>query len=170
MIDVRDHFFQCQEKCPLYRAPCSAIHSPNGANTIHDCDCHRPQGFAGYTWEKTNVFITQSCKELVEGNQSFKDSYTNFKWVSYKNYRSVNDRYASWDIKKLASDQPKYWQYITYKIMDKLNNFYPNANKEDVSAWKNITKDECLKVIKREFHLDEATLKKDTKTGHYVLT
>ena len=54
--------------------------------------------------------------------------------------------------------------------MDKLDQFYPNPNKEDVSAWENITKDECLNIIKRAFHLDPAALKIDTKTGRYILT
>ena len=167
--DVRDHLFQCQEKCPLCRAPCNETHSPNDENTLHECDCHRPQGFAGYTWEKGKVFITQSCNELVEGSQSFKDFSTGFIWVPYKSYKSVY-KDTRWNITKCTTDQAKYWKYITHKVMDKLDQFYPNANKEDVSAWKNITKDECLNIIKRAFHLDPAALKIDTKTGRYILT
>ena len=54
--------------------------------------------------------------------------------------------------------------------MDTLDQLYPNIKKSDVSGWKDITKDQCLKYLKSKFHLDQTTLTKDTKTRHYILT
>ena len=53
--------------------------------------------------------------------------------------------------------------------MDKLDQFYPEADKDDISDWEDITKDECLVDIKNKFHLDLTVLTKHTKTGHYIL-
>ena len=170
ITDMKDKLFECQTQCPFCRAPCNETHPPSDQNRNNFCNCHRPQGFSGYHWENTNVFVTSSCNELVETNSKFRNCFTNNEWVDYKNYKSVNSSFASWDIKDIPSDHSKYWKYITYKVMPKLDYFYPNQKKEDVTSWKNITKDECLYTIKNKFHLDQATLTRDASTGHYIIT
>ena len=170
ITDVIDHLFECKAECPFCRAPCNETHSASGNYRKHYCNCHRPQGFATYHWIDTNVFMTQSCNELVNTDKFFRNPHTNWEKVDYKNYRSVNSDYDKWNIQDIPTDHSIYWRYITCKVMDKLDQFYPHSCKADVSGWQNITKDDCLDVVKNKFHLDQTTLTKDTKTGHYILT
>ena len=170
ITDVNNHLFACKTQCPFCLAPCNETHEENATHREHCCNCHRPQGFGIYKDIETNIFVTESCNELVNTNVSFQNCDTDWKFHKYRDYKSVNSDYNSWEITDASNNHLEYWKYITCKVMDKLDQFYPAIEKADTSDWKDITKDECLNVIKKNFHLDEIVLTKDINSGHYILT
>ena len=69
---------------------------------------HLPQDFAGYTWIDTKVSVTPSCNKLIETNKSFENFSTNYKFVRFKNYKSVNSTYTSGSTFNIQNDYFNY--------------------------------------------------------------
>ena len=90
------------------------------------------------------------------------------EYFYYKNYRTVNDYYKSWDIKGVKSDNSLYWKYITYQFTNHLNRFFPEAKEPDISAWEGISKSEAIKSINSLFHIDAITIAKNKEGLHYI--
>ena len=167
--DVNHHLFECVNTCPFCRGPCNEAH-PGGAgpDSKHKSRCHRPQGFAGYVNVETNEFYKYFCNDRVCSNAPFRNHDTNFQWVKYRDYRTVNDYYNSWNIEGLTSDDSLYWKYITYQATKNLHRFFPAAKKPDISGWGGISKSEAIKNINSLFHLDGNTIARNQDGFHYI--
>ena len=88
---------------------CNETHSGGvGQDSQHKSRCHRPKGFAGYTVMGTNKFTATFCNDSVKSNDTFQNSATNGTSIPYKDYRTVNDYYKSWNIEGVASDDSLY--------------------------------------------------------------
>ena len=169
--DVNNHLFQCLETCPLCHGPCNETHPGGvGPDSPHKSRCHRPNGFAGYVVEGPDTFSTTFCNEDVKTDRRFRNAATDMEYVYYKDYRTVNDYYKSWNIEGVASDDSLYWKYITYQVTKHLNRFFPEAKQPEISAWEGISKSEAIKTITSLFHLDENTIAKNKDGFHYIKT
>lgn len=169
--DVNNHLFQCLETCPLCHGPCNETHPGGvGPDSPHKSRCHRPKGFAGYVVEGPDTFSTTFCNEDVKTDRRFRNAATDMEYVYYKDYRTVNDYYKSWNIEGVASDDSLYWKYITYQVTKHLNRFFPEAKQPKISAWEGISKSEAIKTITSLFHLDENTIAKNKDGFHYIKT
>ena len=167
--DVSNHLFQCYETCPLCHGPCNETHSGGvDAETLHTSQCHRPKGFAGYVLAGPETFSITFCNDDVQTDRRFRNAATNMEYFYYKNYRTVNDYYKSWDIKGVKSDNSLYWKYITYQFTNHLNRFFPEAKEPDISAWEGISKSEAIKSINSLFHIDAITIAKNKEGLHYI--
>ena len=167
--DINNHLFKCTEMCPLCCAPCNETHSEGlGQNSEHSSHCHRPQGFATYVdWEKKE-FVTLICNDLIKTDQTFSNKATNYEWVDYSNYKSVNSYYKSWSIEPVTGAESLYWKYITYQVIKNLDRIFPKAKQPDVKAWEGISKTEAIKNINSFFHLDANTIAKN-KDGFHII-
>ena len=169
--DVNHHLFQCTKTCPLCHSPCEETHPGEvGADSRHQSRCHRPKGFARYTADGSNKFVTSFCNDSVKSDRKFRNGDTNGKWIHYRDYRTVNDYYKSWNIERVASDDSLYWKYITYQVTKNLNRFFPAAKQPDVSSWGGISKLEAIKAINSLFRLDGNTIAKNKDGFHYIKT
>ena len=171
ITDVNHHLFQCEKACPICHGPCNETHTGGvGPDSPHKSRCHRPLGFARYVEDGTGIFYKYFCNDLVKGDSKFRNCDTKFEWVNYRDYRSVNDYYNSWNIEGIASDDSIYWKYITYQVTKNLNRFFPSAKKPAVSSWGLISKSEAIRTINSLFHLDPATIAKNKDGFHYIKT
>ena len=166
---VNYHLFKCLQICPLCSSPCNETHpGGEGSDSNHCSRCHRPQGFSGTTEEGSNKFVVSCCNDSFKYGGKFKNFDTFFQWVDYKDYRKVNSYYDSWKIEGVASEDSLYWKYITYQVMKNLKQFFPFAEKTDVSNWKGISRSEAIRTINSLFHLDENTIAKNEHGFHYI--
>ena len=169
--DVSDHLFQCVMTCPMCHSPCNETHPEGvGPDIQHRSQCHRPKGFSGFRDSESEKFSTSFCNESVMSDRKFKGPATNYDWVYYRDYRTVNDYYKSWNIEGMASDDSLYWKYITYQVTKNLNQFFPGSKKPDISSWGKISKSEAIKTINKLFHLDANTIAKNKDGFHYIKT
>ena len=168
--DVRNHLFQCLETCPLCRSPCNETHTGEvGSNSNHSSRCHRPKGFADYIYHNSDEFSISFCNDSIKYGGKFRNVDTNFEWVNYKDYRTVNSYYDSWNIVGVGSeDDSLYWKYITYQITKNLNRFFPKAKIPKVNQWKRISKSESKRTINSLFHLDGNTISRNEQGFHYI--
>ena len=171
ITDVNNHLFQCDKTCPLCHGPCNETHPEGlGPDSKHKSRCHRPKGFSGFMMNESGEFVTSFCNESVKSNLQFKNPDTNLEKVYFRDYRTVNDYYKSWDIDGMASDDSLYWKYITYQVTKNLNKFFPKAQKPNLSSWEGISKSEAIKTINSLFHLDANTVAKNKDGFHYIKT
>ena len=169
--DISNHLFQCDKTCPLCHSPCNETHPEGvGPDSQHKSQCHRPEGFAGFRDDENEIFSTSFCNESVMSDRKFRGPATDYDWVYYRDYRTVNDYYKSWNIEGMASDDSLYWKYITYQVTENLNQFFPGSEKPDISSWGKISKSEAIKTINRLFHLDANTIAKNKDGFHYIKT
>ena len=168
--DVRNHLFQCLETCPLCRSPCNETHTGEvGSNSNHSSRCHRPKGFADYIYHNSDEFSISFCNDSIKYGGKFRNVDTNFEWVNYKDYRTVNSYYDSWNIVGVGSeDDSLYWKYITYQVTKNLNRFFPKAKIPKVNQWKRISKSESKRTINSLFHLDGNTISRNEQGFHYI--
>ena len=167
--DVNNHLFKCTKLCPLCYAPCNETHSEGvGQDSIHSSRCHRPQGFATYVEMVNKEFVTLTCNDLINTEQTFSNADTKYESVDYSNYRSVNSYYNSWNIEAVAGHESLYWKYITYQVTKNLDRFFPKAKQADVKAWEVISKSDALKNINSLFHLDGNTIARNIDGFHII--
>ena len=167
--DVNNHLFKCLETCPLCQSPCNETHPEGvGPDSNHSSRCHRPQGFTGFTDEDSGEFTISFCNDSFEYDEEFKNIDTGFEWVNYKDYRTVNSYYDSWNITGVGSEDSLYRKYITYQVTLNLNRFFPSAKIPKVSQWKGISKSEAVRTINSLFHLDGNTITRNEHGFHYI--
>ena len=119
---------------------------------------------------ESKKFVTLSCNDSIKSDGKFQNRDTNCEYIYYRDYRTVNDYYNSWNIEGVASDDNLYWKPITYQITKNLNEFFPAAKQPDinVSTWGGVSKSEAIKTINSLFHLDGNTIAKNKDGFHYI--
>ena len=85
--DVFHLLFGCTETCPLCDVPFDEIHLGQlDLDSQHCSRCHRPTGFARYTPNKGDTFITSTCNDFVQSDHTFQNADTNYEFVHYKDH------------------------------------------------------------------------------------
>ena len=99
VIDVNDFHFECTKTYPLCGVPCDEIHPEQlDLDSQHCSCCVQPIGFARCTSNKEGSFITSTSNDIVKSDHTFRNADTNYVFVHYRNYKTVNDYYNSWNI------------------------------------------------------------------------
>ncbi|XP_028415062.1 interferon-induced very large GTPase 1-like [Dendronephthya gigantea] len=142
--------FSCICSCPFCETLCDhAI--PN--HDVHSALSHRPLGIIGYKEEKTRKLATDDCTERIGGGKRFQNPDTDWEWHLYKEYRSVNDYYKSWNIcKNSTNKQRMYWQWFMAKFSHELAKFH-GAEMPYKTFWKRIIFDKVKKNLQEEYLL-----------------
>ena len=71
--DVFHLLFGCTETCPLCDVPFDETHLGQlDLDSQHCSRCHRPTGFARYTPNKGDTFITSTCNDFVQSDHTFQ--------------------------------------------------------------------------------------------------
>ncbi|XP_071948945.1 interferon-induced very large GTPase 1-like [Antedon mediterranea] len=139
----------CQEVCPF----CFALCELNGIHDHHRTDCHRPKGVAGYRWEESKKLNSDICTTAVLSDYRFRNKHTNKEWINYRNYRTVNERYASWKIEPLPGESEMFWKWFMAKYNTQLANYYDCKLADIPDGWKDITMKEATEDMKKVYDI-----------------
>ena len=160
-MEVKELLISCQAKCPFCGAPCDSIH---GSQKSHSCKYHRPEGFGGVVWKGffyQNSFVIDICSDSIKCDASFENSDTKNKYIKYSDYKTVDDKsysmgdkYTSWDIKGTTNiEDLLYWKYVTYQLMTRIENFFPDFIKVNIDKWSSISHKEAKNEVEKGFHI-----------------
>ncbi|CAL4205251.1 unnamed protein product, partial [Meganyctiphanes norvegica] len=145
----------CMAQCPLCGVICSRTIAHPGED--HTAPSHYIRGLQGGYTSDTKELWLESCNEKVAGNEHFRNTKTDMKIVKYKDYRSVNDSYASWSIVADTSHgHSLYWKWVFAKFTEQLVKYWSNSGNKIKctkipSKWKNITEEEVDESIRIMF-------------------
>ena len=125
----------------MCRNPCNETHPGEvESNSNHSSRSHWPQGFAGTLVEGGKEFAISFCNDSFEYGKKFKNVDTGFKWANYKDYRTVNSYYDSWNIVGVGSDSfstTAFTENILHiKSQKILIDFFPMRNVQKLANGK----------------------------------
>ncbi|CAL4065531.1 unnamed protein product, partial [Meganyctiphanes norvegica] len=113
----------CMKQCPLCKVICSCTIEHPGKD--HTAPRHYPQGLRGTYRKGTKEFELRSCNELMASDGSFRTMATHRKSHKYKEYKSVNDYYASWSIAADTSlEASLYWKWVFAQFSEQFVEYY----------------------------------------------
>ncbi|XP_028403214.1 interferon-induced very large GTPase 1-like [Dendronephthya gigantea] len=144
-----EKMFSCQSICPFCNALCDES-MPN--HTTHSTKSHRPMGIFGIK-NVTEKLSTNICTECVTGDKTFLNLDTLLEKHPYKEYRSVNDYYKSWEItgeKSLKSSL--YWKWFMATFSKELAQKH-DAKSDSPFSWKFISFKKAKEQLMDEYDL-----------------
>ncbi|GCB69729.1 hypothetical protein scyTo_0008443 [Scyliorhinus torazame] len=141
----------CGKMCPFCGVPCERGGS---GHKEHFAEIHRPQGLHCCLRHSSHKLVEEVCTSSVASDDSFLCAATQYEFHPYKDYRSVNDYYASWDIPPDTSIQSAaYWKYVLWIFNKEFAEAY-NAKKADIPAdWKTIQRETIKAEIKKRYNI-----------------
>ncbi|XP_071948950.1 interferon-induced very large GTPase 1-like [Antedon mediterranea] len=146
---VTEDLLKCQKVCSFCKALCEHV----GGDDHHRTECHRPQGVGGYSWIESKNLMTELCINSVKAKHRFRNQHTNNEWVNYRDYRNVNDYYASWIIEPLDGESEKYWKWFMATYNTKLAQYYKCEKADIPEGWNDISKEEAIQEMKKYYNI-----------------
>ncbi|MDB9519885.1 hypothetical protein PN466_23350 [Roseofilum reptotaenium CS-1145] len=147
----------CVESCPFCGAIC--IHGVDGHDIDHETPFHRPKGVGGYYRESgpdQGKLVIETCSQVVASDGRFQDDATRAKYgderyVPYKDYRTVNDYYASWKINgDLSLEADSYWKWFMATFSAELADLYGAKEPNIPASWKKLTKEQEIEKLRKK--------------------
>ncbi|XP_041034623.1 interferon-induced very large GTPase 1-like [Carcharodon carcharias] len=140
----------CGKMCPFCGVPCERGGS---GHKQHFSETHRPKGLKYYHYDFNEKLVATVCTSSVACDASFCCTETHDKFHPYKDYRSVNDYFVSWDIPPDTSIQAaSYWKYVLCTFNKEFAEAY-NAKEADIpDDWKTIQR-EIKAEIKKTYNM-----------------
>ncbi|XP_069838426.1 up-regulator of cell proliferation-like [Dendropsophus ebraccatus] len=141
----------CGNQCPFCKVPCEA----GGADhKDHFASVHRPKGLGAYVYNVSDILVLDICStSVVSDVATFKNSATEGKPHPYKEYRTY---YPDWSIQPDPSIQSSdYWKYIFAQFNERFAEEYEAKPADLPDDWKEITKEDALRSLKKIFHMSE---------------
>ncbi|XP_072447559.1 interferon-induced very large GTPase 1 [Chiloscyllium punctatum] len=141
----------CGKMCPFCGVPCEREGS---GHKEHFATTHRPEGLNSYRYIDNNKLVATVCTSAVASDSSFRCAETEYTFHPYKDYRSVNDYFASWDIPPDTSIQAAtYWKYVLSTFNREFAEAY-KAKKADIPVdWKKIQKETVRAEIVKTYNM-----------------
>ncbi|XP_075910493.1 interferon-induced very large GTPase 1-like isoform X2 [Petromyzon marinus] len=139
-IELYKSLAGCEKQCPFCRVPCD---QGGGGHETHSAELHYPQGLNGVSIITNDKLVAEVCTTDVAGNRDFKSSATNDQWVPYKEYRTINDYFASWSIQPDTSlEATTFWKVVFCKYNRNFAERHHVSPADIPNAWKEIDTDE----------------------------
>ncbi|XP_067879694.1 interferon-induced very large GTPase 1 [Heterodontus francisci] len=141
----------CGKMCPFCGVPCERGGS---GHKEHFAAAHRPQGLYKFCYLSSQKLVEEVCTSSVASDALFRCAETQYEFHPCKDYRSVNNYFASWNIPPDTSIQAaSYWKYVLCTFNEEFAEAY-NAKKADVPAdWKTIEKETIKAEIKKTYNM-----------------
>ncbi|KAG5281538.1 hypothetical protein AALO_G00073400 [Alosa alosa] len=140
--------FGCGKRCPFCKIPCEAGGKDHAQ---HYATVHRPQGLAGYMYEKSMTLDEQLCTTCVYSDGRFQNHETNYEYHPFKKYHVY---YPDWNIAPDPSIQASdYWKYVMVKYNDNFADNYDAKPAVCPEEWHSITKEQALEGLKSAFNV-----------------
>ncbi|XP_028403164.1 interferon-induced very large GTPase 1-like [Dendronephthya gigantea] len=145
--------FGCEKFCPFCKGLCD--HTDKNHIGDHYTSIHRPKGISGYNDHKTKILSHSICPNSVaNAGMIFFNVDTDYKWHNYKDYRSVNEYYKSWNIPDDSSfESSTYWQWFMATFSKDLADHYKVKEPEFPSHWKGHTFEKVKEDLQKEYKL-----------------
>ena len=146
-----EHLFGCCAQCPFCGEQCELTDSEHASTgKDHYVNIHRPQCLGKYTWITSKKLIFDMCTFSVESQNKFRSSDTNYKWVPYKEYRSI---YKDWCISNESpKEAPKYWQWFVNKYITDIIQWVGSApTAVDHLGWGGISEKDALASLSKVY-------------------
>ncbi|XP_072349449.1 interferon-induced very large GTPase 1-like [Scyliorhinus torazame] len=141
----------CGKMCPFCGVPCERGGS---GHKEHFAATHRPQGLHRYRNISSHKLVEEVCTSSVASDGSFRCAATQYEFHPYKDYRSVNDYYASWDIPPDTSIQSAaYWKYVLWTFNREFAEAYKAKKAHIPTDWKTIQKETIKAEIKKTYNM-----------------
>uniref|UniRef100_A0A3B5Q6H5 Si:dkey-85k7.12 n=1 Tax=Xiphophorus maculatus TaxID=8083 RepID=A0A3B5Q6H5_XIPMA len=138
----------CGNQCPFCKISCDA---GGEDHTQHFASLHRPNGLGQYRYVYTGKLTTDICSSLVISDNRFSCSDTKNQWHPYKEYRQI---YPDWNIPPDVSlEASDYWKYVMNKYNKEFAEAYLAKPADIPDAWKEITKEQAEKSLKKSFSM-----------------
>ncbi|MBD2302273.1 hypothetical protein [Nostoc sp. FACHB-190] len=139
----------CLQSCPFCGEIC--ISGMDGHDGSHETHYHRPQGLTGYRPVSGEPkLVTENCQQLVYGDSKFANSDTNWEYKPYKDYRQVNNYYASWKIVGDATlESGSYWKWFMITYADELALLYEAKKPDFPTSWNSLTKEKVIDELRK---------------------
>ncbi|CAL4193736.1 unnamed protein product, partial [Meganyctiphanes norvegica] len=149
-ISLAKNILGCTKRCPLCYVTCIKTSDHPGE---HSAPYHYPLGVAGYHDEKTKELMMETCNVLCAGELSFRNYDTYHKWYKYKDYRSVDEYYKSWNIAPNTSlEASLYWQWVFCQFYKEFAEYHMAKCNKIPLKWKNIVEEDVKNSIKIKFN------------------
>ena len=148
-----EHLFGCCAQCPFCGEQCELTDSDHASSgKDHYVNIHRPQCLGKFTWDKSKELIFDMCTFSVESENQFKNSDTNYKWVPYKEYRSI---YKNWCISNESpKEAPKYWQWFVHKYIADIIQWVRSApTAVDKLGWGGVSEKDALASLSKVYKI-----------------
>ncbi|KAJ8340116.1 hypothetical protein SKAU_G00347490 [Synaphobranchus kaupii] len=140
----------CKKQCPFCGVPCEQA-GLNHSN--HFSEYHMPDGLSGYANCVSEKLSTDICTISVTSGETFKNEDTDYKSVQYKNYKSVNDFYKSWQIQPDCSYKASsYWKSVFYRFNRDFAQKYGYEPADIPNGW-NISKEQVRKDLQEAYQV-----------------
>ncbi|CAL4145484.1 unnamed protein product, partial [Meganyctiphanes norvegica] len=150
---IAKNIMGCTKQCPFCKTICTNTIADH-AGSSHSAPLHQPQGIAGYRDIDTKRLVLNSCNVDVSGDWRFKCCDTEYEWHSYKEYKTVNDYYASWSISPDTSlEASAYWKWVFCQFSAQFAEYHKAHCPKIPSSWYKITPKEAIKSIKNSCYL-----------------
>ncbi|XP_035274034.1 interferon-induced very large GTPase 1-like [Anguilla anguilla] len=140
----------CKKQCPFCGVPCERA----GLNhSDHFSEYHIPDGFSGYKDITSGKLSADICTVSVSSGETFRNEDTDYKYVAYKNYKSVNSFYKSWQIQLDSSYKAtSYWKSVFYRFNKDFAKKY-GAEPADIPEGWNISKGQVRKDLEETYQV-----------------
>ncbi|XP_078389821.1 interferon-induced very large GTPase 1-like [Cetorhinus maximus] len=141
----------CGKMCPFCGVPCERGGS---GHKEHFSETHRPTGLKCCRYVCNEKLVATVCTSSVASDALFRCAATEGRFHPYKDYRRVNDYFASWDIPPDTSIQAaSYWKYVLCTFNKELAEAY-NAKEADIpDDWKTIQRETIKAEIKKTYNM-----------------
>lgn len=136
---IAKNILGCTAQCPFCKTIClNTIADHSGVS--HSAPLHQPNGIAGTRNHDTQRLGLNSCNVNVAGKNRFYNQATGNQWVAYKDYKTVNNYYASWSISPDASlEASAYWKWVFAQFPDQFAEYHQANCPEIPLPWFGIT-------------------------------
>ncbi|KAJ8340117.1 hypothetical protein SKAU_G00347500 [Synaphobranchus kaupii] len=140
----------CKKQCPLCGVPCEQA---GLYHSSHFSEYHIPKGLCAYYNLASRKLCTDICTISVTSGGTFKNVHTDYKSVAYKNYKSVNDFYKSWEIQSDSSYKASsYWKSVFYRFNGDFAQKYA-AKPADIPDGWNISNEQVRKDLQEAYQV-----------------
>uniref|UniRef100_UPI00398E8580 up-regulator of cell proliferation-like n=1 Tax=Pristiophorus japonicus TaxID=55135 RepID=UPI00398E8580 len=141
----------CGKMCPLCGAPCERGGS---GHKEHFAATHRPKGLYRFRYHSSQKLVATVCTSSVASDALFRCAATQYEYHPYKDYRSVNGYFASWDIPPDTSIQAaSYWKYVLCTFNKEFAEEY-EAKEADIPVdWKLLRKEDIKAEIQKTYNI-----------------
>ncbi|XP_078736112.1 interferon-induced very large GTPase 1-like [Lampetra fluviatilis] len=152
-IELYKSLAGCEKQCPFCGVPCD---QGGGGHREHCSVLHYPLGLNGVRIITTQKLSVEVCTTAVASNRTYRCARSNARCIPYKEYRTINDYFASWLIQSDTSlEATTFWKIVFCKYNGKFAERHKALSADIPDAWKEIktNKKKIMKDLKKTFSL-----------------
>ncbi|CAN0338762.1 unnamed protein product [Lampetra planeri] len=152
-IELYKSLAGCEKQCPFCGVPCD---QGGGGHREHCSVLHYPLGLNGVRFITTQKLSVEVCTTAVASNRTYRCARSNARCIPYKEYRTINDYFASWLIQSDTSlEATTFWKIVFCKYNGKFAERHKALSADIPDAWKEIktNKKKIMKDLKKTFSL-----------------